>query len=114
MSYVPERGDLVKLDFNPQAGHEQAGWRPAVVISPKTYNETLGLMLACPITNQDKGFPFEVPLPHSVPITGVVLADHLKSVDWGARNVQFVCSTTESHDEFFREVIERIKPLIFD
>lgn len=113
MSYVPERGDLVKLDFNPQPGHEQAGWRPAVVISPKAYNETFGLMLACPITNQDKGFPFEVPLPESLPNRGVVLADHLKSVDWRARNVQFVCSTAKSHGEFFREVIERIKPLIF-
>ncbi|SHK65906.1 type II toxin-antitoxin system PemK/MazF family toxin [Alicyclobacillus tolerans] len=113
MSYVPERGDLVRLDFNPQAGHEQAGWRPAVVISPKAYNETFGLMLACPITNQDKGFPFEVPLPDGVPITGVVLADHLKNVDWRARKVQFVCSIAESHDEFFEEIVERIKPLIF-
>lgn len=111
MSYVPERGDLVKLNFTPQAGHEQAGWRPGIVISPKAYN-AFGMALVCPITNQDKGFPFEVPVPSGLPITGVVLSDHLRSLDWRARNVQFVCSVGETHVDFLSEVLAKIETLV--
>ena len=84
-SYVPERGDLVWLQFNPQAGHEQSGLRPALVVSSTTYNEKTGLAIFCPITNQVKGYPFEVKLPAGLKVTGAVLSDHVKNLDWKAR-----------------------------
>ena len=83
--YVPERGDIVWVDFTPQAGHEQAGKRPAIVLSPKIYNSQVGLMLCCPITTQIKGYPFEVAVK-AIDKPGVVLADQLKSLDWRARH----------------------------
>jgi mRNA interferase MazF len=85
---VPEAGDLVWLTFDPQAGREQAGRRPALVLSPKTYNAKSGLVLVCPITSQVKGYPFEVAVTAGQGVTGVVLADHLKSVDWKARQAE--------------------------
>lgn len=88
--YVPARGDVVTINFNPQAGKEQAGKRPAVVVSPKSYNEKTGLALCCPITSQIKGYPFEVSLPLGFKTKGVVLADHVKNLDWAARKVKFV------------------------
>jgi mRNA interferase MazF len=88
---TPDRGDVVWLEFSPQAGHEQSGRRPAVVISPQAYNEKVGLLLACPVTAQVKGYPFEVPLPAGLPLGGVVLADQLKSLDWRARNAEPIC-----------------------
>lgn len=91
MSYVPERGHLVWLGFTPQAGHEQAGRRPAAVLSPKAYNAKVGLCLACPVTTQVKGYPFEVEIPPGLPVSGVVLSDQLKSLDWRAREVSFIC-----------------------
>lgn len=84
-AYVPMRGDAVWLTLDPQAGHEQRGRRPALVLSPAAYNRKVGLALVCPITNQAKGYPFEVPLPDGLPVTGVVLADQVKSLDWTAR-----------------------------
>lgn len=92
MRYLPERGDVVWLTFNPQAGHEQAGRRPAVVVSPRAYNAKVGLCLVCPITSQVKGYPFEVALPVELPVAGVALADQLKSLDWEARKVAFIAS----------------------
>jgi mRNA interferase MazF len=89
MAYVPRRGDVVWLQFNPQAGHEQAGHRPAVILSPQSYNEKVGLAIVCPITSQRKGYPFEVLLPDDLDITGVVLADQVKSLDWRVRNATF-------------------------
>ena len=89
--YVPSRGDIVWISFTPQAGHEQAGRRPALVVSPREYNAVTSLALCCPITSQVKGYPFEVDLPPSGPITGVVLADQIKSLDWRARHAQFEC-----------------------
>ena len=83
-SYVPGRGDLVWLQFTPQAGHEQAGQRPALVISPSAYNRRVGLALCCPITSQVKGYPFEVVLPGSLEVKGVILSDQLRSLDWKA------------------------------
>lgn len=85
--YVPERGDIVWVDFTPQAGHEQAGKRPAIVLSPKIYNHQVGLMLCCPITTQIKGYPFEVAVK-AVDKPGVVLADQIKSLDWRARHAE--------------------------
>ena len=87
--YVPNRGDIVWMSFTPQAGHERAGHRPALVVSPREYNAITSLALCCPITSQVKGYPFEVDLPPSGPITGVVLADQIKSLDWRARGARF-------------------------
>ena len=83
--YVPDRGDVVWLQFTPQAGHEQAGHRPALVLSPASYNLRSGLMLCCPITSRVKGYPFEVALGEGQALGGVVLADQVKSLDWKAR-----------------------------
>jgi mRNA interferase MazF len=88
-TYVPQRGDIVWLNFTPQQGHEQAGVRPALVLSPQAYNQKSGLMIACPITSQVKGYPFEVPV-RAKKINGSILADQVKSVDWRARNTSFV------------------------
>ena len=86
-SYTPDRGDVVWLEFTPQAGHEQAGTRPAIVLSPAKYNVKGGMMLCCPIMNQAKGYPFEVAVvPAGGNVTGVVLADQVRSLDWRARN----------------------------
>jgi mRNA interferase MazF len=86
--YVPARGDLVWLQFAPQAGHEQAGHRPAVVLSPRSYNQKSGLALFCPVTSQVKGYPFEVRIPDGFSIKGVVLCDQVKSLDWSARRAR--------------------------
>ena len=104
--YVPERGDLVWLQLDPQAGHEQAGRRPAFVLSPRAYNSKVGLALLCPVTSQVKGYPFEVTLPPDQQVSGVVLADQIKSLDWGARGVELICSTpTEIFDEVTRRAL---------
>lgn len=87
---APDRGDLVWLTFTPQGGHEQAGRRPALVLSPRAYNRKVGLALVCPITNQVKGYPFEVALPAGLSVQGVVLADRVKSLDWRARQAELV------------------------
>jgi mRNA interferase MazF len=86
MAYVPERGDIVWLSFDPQAGHEQAGHRPALVLSPRAYNGKIGLMLYCPMTTKIKGYPFEVAISGAT--SSVALADQIKSLDWRARNAK--------------------------
>lgn len=83
------------LTFDPQAGHEQAGVRPAVVLSPLKYNERSSLIIVVPVTRQIKGYPFEVLLPADLPVTGAVLADQIKSIDWRAREARFICSLSE-------------------
>jgi mRNA interferase MazF len=88
-AYVPDRYHIIKVNFDPQAGHEQAGWRPALVLSPAAYNK-IGLAIAVPITNQVKGYPFEVPVPGGLATTGVILSDAIKSVDWKARRARFI------------------------
>lgn len=90
--YVPRRGDVVWITLNPQAGHEQAGRRPAFVLSPANYNDKVGLAILCPLTNQIKGYPFEVLIPSGLSITGAILADQVKSLDWRARSVELICS----------------------
>jgi mRNA interferase MazF len=107
--YVPERGDLLWLTFDPQAGYEQAGRRPALVLSPAAYNRHAGLALVCPITNQPKGYPFEVALPEGSAISGVVLADHLKSADWAARRAQFVAKAPAG---VLADVTAKLRPLL--
>lgn len=84
-SYVPDRGDIVWLQFNPQAGHEQAGHRPALVLSPASYNRLSGLMVCCPMTSHKKGYPFEVVIVDEPDHASVVLADQVKSLDWKVR-----------------------------
>ncbi len=90
--YTPRRGDVVWLSFNPQAGHEQAGRRPAMVLSPEAYNAKVGLVLVCPVTGQVKGYPFEVAIPDNERVSGVVLADQVKSLDWRARQAELIMS----------------------
>jgi mRNA interferase MazF len=92
--YAPERGDLVWLHFSPQAGHEQAGRRPALVISPRLYNRRVGLALFCPVTSQVKGYPYEVALPSSLAVAGVVLSDQVKSLDWRARKAKRIAKAS--------------------
>ncbi len=108
-AYVPRRGDVVWLTFTPQAGHEQAGRRPAVVVSPLSYNAKVGLALTCPITSAVKGYPFEVNLPSGLPISGVILADQVKSLDWQARAVEFICALPAT---VMREVLQKIGLLL--
>lgn len=108
-SFVPERGDVVKMSFDPQSGHEQAGWRPALVVSPSAYNRASSLALLCPITSRAKGYPFEVALPDDLAITGVILTDQIRSLDWRARKARFV---THVPDAVVREVLARLEPLV--
>ena len=107
-SYIPERGDIVWLDFNPQLGHEQRGRRPALTLSFKAYNEKIGLALFCPITSKVKGYPFEVELELKK-IKGSVLSDQIKSLDWRERNIEFIEKIGEKKME---EVIEKIEVII--
>jgi mRNA interferase MazF len=107
--YVPDRGHLVWLSFDPRAGREQAGRRPALIVSPAAYNGRTGLALVCPITGQIKGYPFEVSLPGGLSITGAVLADHLKSVDWEARRAEPV---GEAPEAILAEVMAKLAPLL--
>ncbi len=88
--YVPERGEVVWITFNPQAGHEQAGRRPAVVLSPRNYNGITGLAILCPITSHVKNYPFEVLLPLGMPVAGAILSDQVKSLDWRARKAESI------------------------
>jgi mRNA interferase MazF len=106
--YVPRRGDVVWLDYDPQRGHEQAGKRPALVVSPSDYNKKVGLALCYPITSQIKGYPFEVRISLSK-IDGVVLADQIKSLDWKARKSRFIETAPE---EILDEAKEKLNWLI--
>ena len=108
-SYVPERGDLVWLEFTPQAGTEQRGRRPALVLSPKSYNRKVGLALFCPVTSKAKGYPFEVQLPDGSAVSGVVLSDQLKSLDWISRKVKFIERTSS---DVIAMVTARVLPLL--
>jgi mRNA interferase MazF len=107
-AYVPRRGDLVWLSFSPQAGHEQAGHRPALVVSPESYNRRSGLALFCPITSQRKGYPFEVPV-ETGGVNGVVLSDQLRSLDWRERRAKFIATTPE---EMLAEVTGKLLTLV--
>ena len=90
--YIPQRGDVVWITLNPQLGHEQAGRRPAVVISPQSYNEKVGLAIFCPISTKIKGYSFEVLIPDGLSVAGVILSDQVKSLDWRARNAELICA----------------------
>lgn len=105
-TYVPKCGDVVWITLNPQAGHEQAGRRPAVVLSPGNYNGKTGLAILCPITNQIKGYPFEVLIPAGLLVAGAVLSDQVKSLDWRARNAELICNLpTETISEVLQKLV---------
>ena len=107
--YVPERGDVVWISLNPQAGHEQAGRRPAVIVSPASYNGKTGFALLCPITSHVKGYPFEVRLPEGLPVSGVILSDQVKSLDWRAQDAELVCTLTS---EAVMELLQKLTILV--
>ena len=94
--YCPKRGDVVWISFTPEAGHEQAGHQPALVLSPESYNRKVGLALLCPVTSQVKGYPFEVPIPDGLKVSGAILADQVKSMDWRVRKASRLCTLPES------------------
>lgn len=107
-NYIPEKGDIVWLDFDPQAGHEQKGRRPALMISHKEYNEKVGLGILCPITSKEKGYPFEVKV-EGKKINGCVLCDQVKSLDWKTREIEFI---EKANNEIVERVVEIIKVII--
>lgn len=107
--YVPSRGDAIWLQFDPQTGHEQAGRRPALVLSPEAYNRRVGLAILCPITSQEKGYPFEVALPEGSAIGGVILSDQIKSLDWRARGADLI-ETIPSY--ITEEVLQKLHTLL--
>jgi mRNA interferase MazF len=107
--YVPARGDLIWLQFNPQAGREQAGHRPAVVISPSSYNRRVGLAVCCPITSQVKGYPFEVLLPQGLGVEGAILSDQIKSLDWRVRKTRRIGSVPA---DVLQETVGKILALV--
>ena len=108
-NYIPEKGDLVWINFTPQSGHEQSGKRPAIIISPKNYNQKTSLCIACPITSKIKGYPFEV-IVNGKNISGVVLVDQIKSLDWKARGVSFI---ERIENASYKELEEKLQLLLF-
>jgi mRNA interferase MazF len=109
VAFVPDRGHLIWLTFDPQTGHEQAGRRPALVLSPAHYNQASGLALVCPVTSRIKGYPFEVKLPSSPAISGVVLVDQIKSLDWKKRRAALIAVAPA---EVLVDVMNRLAPLL--
>jgi mRNA interferase MazF len=107
--YVPSRGDVVRLDFTSQRGHEQAGRRPALVLSPSDYNRVVGLAVVCPITNRKKGYPWEVDIPADLAVTGVILSDQIKSLDWRERRAEFMCAAPA---DLLEEVVDKTIALL--
>jgi len=109
MAYIPSRGDIVWITFNPQAGHEQAGRRPALVLSPAVYNDKVGLAILCPITSQIKGYPFEVLIPDGLKTSGAILADQVKNLDWKVRQAELICQLPTATID---EVLQKLNPLL--
>jgi mRNA interferase MazF len=103
--WAPDRGELIWVNLIQQSGREQTGHRPAFVISPALYNRKSGLALMCPVTSKMKGYPFEVLIPNRFPIDGVILADQVRSLDWSARNAEFICKLP---DEISHEVLNKL------
>ncbi len=109
MAYIPNRGDIVWTDFDPQAGREQAGSRPGLVLSRDVFNVSSGLAICCPITGRQKGYPFEIPLPVGLEIYGVVLVDQIRSIDWRVRKVEYKVKAPEA---VLYAVLERLETLL--
>jgi mRNA interferase MazF len=110
MDYTPDKGHVVWITFNPQAGHEEMGRRPALVLSPISYNSKTDLAILCPITSEIKGYPFEVLIPDVFPLKGVILADQVKNLDWKSRKSEYCFSIS---NEVLTEVQQKLKALIF-
>lgn len=109
VDYIPEQGDIVWLTLNPQKGHEQSGRRPAVALSPSSYNSKVGLAIFCPITSKEKGYPFEIKLPGKCSVQGVILVDQVKSFDWRSRYAEYICSVSQS---LLKEISLKLKLLL--
>jgi mRNA interferase MazF len=109
--YAPARGDVVWITLSPQAGHEQAGRRPALVLSPSAYNGKVGLAILCPITSQVKGYPFEVAVSSGSKLAGVILADQVKNLDWRVRKAKFICKLPRKTTD---EVLQKLGTLLAD
>ncbi|MGL4622841.1 type II toxin-antitoxin system PemK/MazF family toxin [Chroococcidiopsis sp.] len=110
VNYIPARGDIVWIALGPHKGREQGFRRPVIILSPLSYNQKTSLAVLCPITNQVKGYAFEVTLPEGMKTTGVVIADHIKNLDWRARETVFI---EKAPDELIDEVLAKIDALIF-
>ncbi|MCR4316203.1 MAG: endoribonuclease MazF [Planctomycetes bacterium] len=110
-TYFPDRGDIIWIDFTPHSGKEIMGMRPALVVSPKSYNKKVGLAILCPITSKVKGYPFEVELDEGLSVSGAILSDQVKSVDWRARKAKFACSAPKDAVQL---ALENIQALLWD
>jgi mRNA interferase MazF len=108
LEYVPVRGNIIWLDFDPQAGHEQAKRRPALVLSPDMYNRKVGLAVVCPITSHSKRHPWEVAIPDGLEVNGFILSDQIKSLDWKVRKAAYICTLPQPALE---EVINKLLTL---
>lgn len=108
--FVPSRGDLVYLDFDPQSGHEQSGVRPAIVLSPQSFNKATNFTVVCPITKQAKGYPFEVELPEDLAVEGVILTDQVKSIDRTTRSLNL---KGQVPDEVVKQCLEKIQTFLY-
>ena len=109
-TYIPRRGEVVWISLNPQAGHEQSGRRPALVLSAQNYNGKTGLAVLCPVTNQVKGYPFEVLVPSDLPVSGAILSDQVKSLDWRTRNAELICTLPI---EVISEVLQKLNTIFY-
>jgi mRNA interferase MazF len=109
-TYLPKCGDVVWITLNPQSGHEQAGRCPAVMLSPNSYNSKTGLAIFCPVTSHVKGYLFEVLLPEGMSISGAILSDQVKNLDWRARNAELICTLPV---DLTSEVLQKLNTLLF-
>jgi len=110
VEYIPKLGDFIRLNFDPQAGHEQMGSRPALVLSHTSFNRKMGFVFVCPVSSTKRRNPFYVPIPEGKKITGVIMADQLRSLDHRARKATFICKCP---DVLFQEVLMHIEPILF-
>lgn len=109
MAYLPDRGHVLWISLSPTVGHEQSGRRPVLVLSSALYNSRAGLLIACPITSRAKGYPFEIQIPDGLPVSGVILADHLRSLDWNVRTVDLIGTLP---DDLVDEALARARALL--
>lgn len=108
--YVPKRGDFIWLKFDPQSGHEQCGNRPALVLSREGFNRKIGFAFVCPISNTQRKNPFYIPIPEGDPVTGVIMADQMRSLDFKSRKAGYISDCPEL---VLKDVLRRIKPILF-
>lgn len=109
-AYVPRQGDIIALTFDPQSGHEQKFRRPALVVSKELFNRSTGIAIVCPVTNADRGFPFHVPIPKESKLTGFIMVEQVKSVDFRSRRAKRI---EHGHDELLSEVLSILDACIY-